>query len=218
MSLRDRDASMLLDPRFLPSEDATDGKDMDGLDDIRQEHLRHVEQIKEARDAAIAINARFQAEDTEREAAVHRAYAEGTALPSKDKRTPQSERVKQQAEAAAQLRHATDAAFEWAQAILAEMRESATDWEFAIAASQSGTRNRIEQLNIELDELKARLRHDTHLETWIKRISKSADMPGSLLPFGTLADMPDPEEAPDGTGPFAQLARNTAMAARGLPT
>jgi chromosome segregation ATPase len=212
-SLDARDASTVLHVGFLPPPEALAGKELPDLEDIRNEHEMHVSQVVRAGTAVHELSRKYQAEDDAHEEAIREAYANGESATVKDRRTPQQKRAQALADARTKCRLAQEAAEAWAADVLPELKEKVFPWQSAIAESQAGTRNRIEELNNELDVLKAALLRDQHLESWVKRLD--APTPGLMMAFSDLAAIPYVEPQPT-SGPYGQIAQRLAMAARGL--
>jgi hypothetical protein len=217
-SLADRDIQALLKEGFFPSTDLLTDRDLEfrGMDELIQEHERHLEQIATTRAAVQELHARFRQEDAAREAALRQAYVQGS-NPAKvpPPPTPADERNAALAEAERQNRLAHEVAFEWATDALEQARARTTNWESTILESQAGTRTKIEALNEQLDALKAELRKDESLQNWVNRLNRP--VPGTLLPFSAFAAMtPPPPRDPSQLGPYGQIAHRQALAARGL--
>lgn len=218
-TLEDRDAHTVLTEHFFPPPEAL-AADLPQLEELREEQQRHITQQAEARAAVIELNAQFAKEDEQHEARLASAFAEGTPLPAKDKRTPTATRQAQLSDAQTRTRLAFSAAHSWAQEALADAREQQNDWLSAISTSQAPTRQRIEELNAELNALKATLARDQLLEAWVKRLDNPT--PGLVLAYGHLQAIPgadtdadDPPRAP--LSPFARAAWRQTQIARGLP-
>jgi hypothetical protein len=221
LTLDQRDANTLLTEHFFPPPQQLTNKDLTNLEDMREEQQRHITQLATARATQTELRHKFSREDQQHEAALAAAFANGTAPPTKDKRTPPEQRRALLEGAETSSRLAYSAAHEWAQEALTEARTLQDDWLTAISTSQAPTRQRIEELNQELNLLKAQLRADTLLETWVTRLDNPT--PGLVLAYGHLqavpgaitADPTDTEEPP--TSPHAQIAWRQARLARGLP-
>ena len=194
-SLGDRDVSTVLQDDFLPPVEALGDLTFKGLDEIRAEHERHIEQCAKAVKASRKLERKFDDEDLNHERALRSIYANGTA-PSKvkDDRTPEDERRQQLDDAHKRVRLAYEVAREWAEAALGEAKQRTVSWETAILERQAGINQQIEDLNNQLLELKADLLTDTRLKAWVDRFN--ARQPGILMTFADLSNVsgpPDPE-------------------------
>jgi hypothetical protein len=195
-SLADRDVSTVLQDDFLPPVEALGDLTFKGLDDIRAEHDRRIEQCAKAVKASRRLDRTFSDEDLNHERALRSIYANGTS-PSKikDDRTPEDQRKQQLDDAHERVRLGYDVAREWATAALGEARQRTVSWDTAILERQAGINQQIEELSNQILALKADLLTDTRLKAWVDKFNSR--QPGSLMTFADLNYVapPDPERA-----------------------
>jgi len=162
-----------LKPGWLPEpSDLPEGDDIKfiGLDELRSEQSRHLEQVRAARQAVADLQDKYESEDAEHRLALKVAFDEGNDAPA-DQRTPQGKRGSALVRARESLDAAVAASIGWAEGALDRSRSLAPDWENAVDKSHSRLNSEIEQLQNQIAELRSEQRSDQRLITWLRRIN-----------------------------------------------
>lgn len=186
LSLHDRDVDTVLIPGWLPETDdlppEADRVKFIGLEKLRADQRRHLEQVRVAREAVAGLKRKFEEEDAAHHLALKAAFDEGKDLPA-DKRTATNKRESALASAQDSLDAAKAASISWAEGALDRARALAPDWTNAVAESHARSNFDIEQLQAQIAALRDEQRADQRLVVWLRRIDAPA--PGSHIAFSS---------------------------------